>query len=399
MAVKKVIINGQTKVDLTDTTATAENVVQGKVFHDASGELVTGTNTDALKAKSYGILMGSGEEPDQDMYFPYIETFYNSYQFPILGDEYLRHPNLTNITYNLYFSKGPTYGCADVFGSLGIFAYNLKSLHFTEGIEEYISTKPAYYGMVQTPKDCERDGQYYWGYFEGLHQYFYSYEGTFIKGKDTKNCENIDEVVDLSKITSLSTFSWMWTNNYKLAGTQENPIIFPNVEYIYAQGGDGLSYAIFSEGLKEIGTEGLKTISYEWYTLPSTVEFIGADAFSYSSISTLILQSQTPPQNSFTSWSSVIPETGMEVIYVPAGTGEAYRSSTGWSNYGDIIYEIGSTESIRLGDEDYRYEIGDTWGEFAEYNSIDLERIGNDSRYRSVYADEPISPRQNYSIQ
>ena len=71
MAIKKVIINGQTKVDLTDTTATSQDVASGKVFHNASGELVTGVSVDALKAKSYGILLGS-HEIISDFYMPYL---------------------------------------------------------------------------------------------------------------------------------------------------------------------------------------------------------------------------------------------------------------------------------------------------------------------------------------
>ena len=43
MAINKVIVNGETKLDLTADTATAENVVEGFTFHDATGELKTGT--------------------------------------------------------------------------------------------------------------------------------------------------------------------------------------------------------------------------------------------------------------------------------------------------------------------------------------------------------------------
>lgn len=42
MAINKVIVNGETKVDLTSDTATADEVLIGRTFHDATGELKRG---------------------------------------------------------------------------------------------------------------------------------------------------------------------------------------------------------------------------------------------------------------------------------------------------------------------------------------------------------------------
>lgn len=38
----KVICNGETLIDLTEDTVTESDVVEGKTFHKASGEIVTG---------------------------------------------------------------------------------------------------------------------------------------------------------------------------------------------------------------------------------------------------------------------------------------------------------------------------------------------------------------------
>ena len=43
MAVNKVIINGQTKIDLSEDTATANSVLIGETFHDQAGEPQVGT--------------------------------------------------------------------------------------------------------------------------------------------------------------------------------------------------------------------------------------------------------------------------------------------------------------------------------------------------------------------
>ena len=42
MAINKVIVNGETKLDLTADTATADKVLKGFTFHDATGVLRTG---------------------------------------------------------------------------------------------------------------------------------------------------------------------------------------------------------------------------------------------------------------------------------------------------------------------------------------------------------------------
>lgn len=42
MAINKVIVNGETKLDLTEDTVTVEDVKQGVTFHDATGALKTG---------------------------------------------------------------------------------------------------------------------------------------------------------------------------------------------------------------------------------------------------------------------------------------------------------------------------------------------------------------------
>lgn len=61
MAINKVIVNGETKLDLTADTVTIEDVKQGVTFHDATGVLKTGIAVggfaiEGLYFKDYGLV-------------------------------------------------------------------------------------------------------------------------------------------------------------------------------------------------------------------------------------------------------------------------------------------------------------------------------------------------------
>lgn len=43
MAINKIIVDGVTKIDLSQDTVTADKVLEGVTFHDATGSLCTGT--------------------------------------------------------------------------------------------------------------------------------------------------------------------------------------------------------------------------------------------------------------------------------------------------------------------------------------------------------------------
>lgn len=68
MAVNKVALNGEVKLDLTADTVTPETLLKGMTAHDASGELITGVY-EPMNIKQYtGTLLASGWAADSHGY-------------------------------------------------------------------------------------------------------------------------------------------------------------------------------------------------------------------------------------------------------------------------------------------------------------------------------------------
>lgn len=62
MAVNQVVINGETVLDLTSDTVTADKLLTGYTAHDASGTQITGTATAGGSTETYAtVYTGSGE--------------------------------------------------------------------------------------------------------------------------------------------------------------------------------------------------------------------------------------------------------------------------------------------------------------------------------------------------
>lgn len=72
--------------------------------------------------------------------------------------------------------------------------------------------------------------------------------------------------------------------------------------------------------------------------IPAYVETIGAYAFAEcTSLSSVYCMAETPPSGESTMFSN---STGNLKIYVPAGSLEAYKAASGWSEYKDYIFEL-----------------------------------------------------------
>ena len=68
MAVNKVALNGEVKLDLTADTVTPETLLKGATAHNAAGELITGVY-EPMNIKQYtGTLLASGWDADSHGY-------------------------------------------------------------------------------------------------------------------------------------------------------------------------------------------------------------------------------------------------------------------------------------------------------------------------------------------
>lgn len=68
MAVNKVALNGEVKLDLTADTVTPQTLLKGKTAHNAAGELITGVY-EPMNIKQYaGTLLASGWAADSHGY-------------------------------------------------------------------------------------------------------------------------------------------------------------------------------------------------------------------------------------------------------------------------------------------------------------------------------------------
>ena len=68
MAVNKVALNGEVKLDLTADTVTPETLLKGKTAHNAAGELITGVYEPMTITQYTGTLLASGWAADANGY-------------------------------------------------------------------------------------------------------------------------------------------------------------------------------------------------------------------------------------------------------------------------------------------------------------------------------------------
>lgn len=120
--------------------------------------------------------------------------------------------------------------------------------------------------------------------------------------------------------------------------TKDGRCMVAGTTLLYYAAGSGTEFTI-PTGLTEIWSDTFYMASMlTSVTIPSSVEKIGGQAFMYcGSLETIICERTTPPQGAPSMFSMI---SSAAKIYVPAGSGEAYKKASYWSTYKSKIVEM-----------------------------------------------------------
>lgn len=151
-------------------------------------------------------------------------------------------------------------------------------------------------------------------------------------GESAFNSSALESVTLSEGITSIGDFAF--------ASTQLTEIVIPSS--VISIGNSAFQTAplkkvTLNEGLQTIGNSAFIQFKATEITIPSTVTSIGSSAFSYcTSLVTINCKPTTPPTIGSGAFAGNV--TGRK-LYVPVGSGEAYKSANVWKNYSSYIEE------------------------------------------------------------
>ena len=92
------------------------------------------------------------------------------------------------------------------------------------------------------------------------------------------------------------------------------------------------------DGLKEIETWAfMRCRSLGSVTIPKSVNSMSGSSFSYCNLTSMTMESSTPPVWKREIWDDIYYSNPELIIYVPDDSVEDYRNTDGWSRYPDRI--------------------------------------------------------------
>ena len=337
MAVKKVIINGQTKMDLTDTTATEADVLKGKYFYANNGKKVQGTLIPQT-------LDNGGIVPASTDWWE-MEEYWGGDTCEVIIPEGVRHLNRYAILqngiggiYKVYFPStletircgwnGPFAGASGNYAWFQVYTDNLN-LYFEQTLKHYDQTGDDYYngGYLYAPAFFTSSGE-------------------------------------------------------------------PILDYIIPEGIRNIPNAFFPYALS-YEDEIYDSVNLH---LPSTIEHIDGN-FEYSesfSVHTVQIDATTPPylNNSFN--STYLSHRTEFTLIVPKGTIESYRNATTWCEMADYMIEKDQPVSWQINNNTFTCPYNITWEDYinSSYNNGNYTMDTMDGIV--YYQGEPLSQYDSY---
>lgn len=316
MAVKKVVINGQTKIDLTDTTATEQDVLSGHSFYNANGQKVDG----ALK--------------------PLIEGTSESILNFLIGEKNA-YPSSTSQKITVNLPEGLVEFKNET--SYTQWGYALGSTH-------YIIKFPSTLQSINT------------SVFEGPAK-----KTSLIKHFYIDNMEIYYNFLPQALFSNtFPAYPRFYNSQGELITTFDIPNgIFNNTDLDFSSLVDSYDYSNFNDD------NGLSLAAYTTITLPEDVSSITGHIFTGQGLaaSTLILKSSTPPPfNMAGSIAYGALPTDISII-VPQGALRNYLSATTWSDFENYLIED-TNITFSIAGSTYTIDRAMSWEEFinSEYN-------------------------------
>lgn len=252
-----------------------------------------------------------------------LEDGYSNFWFELTNDTLSPWLNFSAKTENAVIDWGD--------GSGEVALDTLTPTHTYAKAGKYVVKVKGVTGLAQTfPQSVSSN------YFKTLINVELNTEVTVISNSGFARCTRLENVVIWGQC-ELNTSSFAYSACLK---SVTNALI-----------ATGSGHFVYDFGLETVSLSSATTaipascfdscMQLQEITIPASVTSIGSRAFAYClSLPEIHMQATTPPT---ISENAFLGTYANYIIYVPVGTGETYKSASGWSTYADHILEEGQT--------------------------------------------------------
>ena len=328
---KKAYLNGQKIFDITDTTAVASDVAQGKYFYDANGDKVEGTAT-------------SGGGGSSELFEDLVDRTISSVSTSDLANINRIGENAFSNCRNLRNIEIPS-NIEDIYPSAFWNCQNLQTVRINEGCTSiggrafanctslttiYIPSTVYYIQQDGVFDSCSRLTDIYfngtvsaWTQLDEYDSLFESYLSQTI----TVHCADGDKVYNQSVGNMIITYNDNSTDTIPVQAT-----VYELSNYTLSGSTDDIVRIDIPNGVQTISNYAFMNLGYVipiTVYLPSSVGYIGESAFD-GGFDAVYLAATLVPTISYDTFALY---SGSYTIYVPTSALTDYQNDSDWSQY------------------------------------------------------------------